>query len=863
MMKTNACCLLYDSLIKRITRTRWIEKIRNIKKLVKSLPKKSSKKQTNQQAMGKNLRTNSSNMSIPQSHNPRCMWGIFHVLKYHHWNRRFIKKRILNKKQGTGDENAKDEAVEGSNENVEDTLKHKTGEAANAKVEGKKKQTSTGSKTSVKSRLKALITEEVAKRKGRGKHQRCSTYPIQTKSDTDQHVDAHIDDLLPETEQGSPRTSDKNKGIRYESGSEDHTVSKSPEEHVTSDEDDEEHGVGKGSVEEKNMKKLLESAVLSPEELEAKKKALEEHGKDIGPGYESKYLMDALDIIKMNQGFLLTVLQDPDSPLAHHFHKHLAISAKMGMPQMEGLGSSVSVGSKQCGESSNRDGTGEDNGRKSMPLIAADHRAEGIHILNQTKGEMADVGSSSAMNRSEMVKKRFKSLRENIKHVIQERKKERRRIAMDAVLHKIPHQKGFSKDLTKDIIDHFKEPSRLRKVFSSSLARRGSMRLERRISFNEAIDKYTQLYESSFNKEGREESTSKRDEKRDEPIDTSGRTTKKYMRRFLSSPELYSSAYLYEALASEVPTKVSESLGYSSEVETLRKTEYKDSSIGVREGFPVSSEPISQAEKAGDESENSVIVKDDVTQIKPDNKPVIMTITELEEPVESSKLQEPDIKLKQSIDLPEDEVKFTPDLQPEIKDTTPKVADVGIYKFKEFEPLKELDIHNKHEFKYVKDVLELSGFSGTEALGAWHADQQPLDPMMYEEVKGCIICDPSCSMEDEEVSCCNHPLLFDLINEVLIDVYERSYNYYPRVLSQLCHIHPMPMGQHVLEKVWETISWYLSFKTGYDKPLDYVASRDLMRNDGWMNLQFEHECLGLEVEEQIFNDLLEEICSST
>lgn len=490
----------------------------------------------------------------------------------------------------------------------------------------------------MKSRLKALITEEVAKRKGRGKHQRCSTYPIQTKSDTDQHVDGHIDDLLPEGEQGSPRTSDKNKGKCHESGSEDQTVLRSPEEHVTSDENDEEHGSGKGSVDEENMKKLLESAVLSPEELEAKKKALEEHGKDIGPGYESKYLMDALDIIKMNQGFLLTVLQDPDSPLAHHFHKHLAMSAKMGMPQMEGLGSS---GSKQCGESSNSDGTGEDIGRKSMPAIAADHRAEGIHNLNQTKGEMADMGSSSAMNRSEMVKKRFKSLGENIKRVIQERKKERRRIAMDAVLHKIPHQKGFSKDLTKDIVDHFKEPPRIQKVFSSSLARRGSMRLERRTSFNEAIDRYTQLYESSFSKEGREESVSKRDEKRDEPIDATPdhRTTKKHMRRFLSSPELYSSAYLYEALAYDVPTKVSDSLGYSSEVETLGKPEYKDGSIGVREGFPVSSETISQAEKTSDESENSVIVKDDVTQIEPDSKLEIITITELKEPAESSKLQ--------------------------------------------------------------------------------------------------------------------------------------------------------------------------------------------------------------------------------
>ena len=185
---------------------------------------------------------------------------------------------------------------------------------------------------------------------------------------------------------------------------------------------------------------------------------------------------------------------------------------------------------------------------------------------------------------------------------------------------------------------------------------------------------------------------------------------------------------------------------------------------------------------------------------------------------------ETDLELMQSFDLPKDELDFLAGAQHEFRDT-PEVSE-GIVEFVKVEALK-----HKNEYTYVRDVLELSGFSGSETLGAWYADDQPLDPLMYEEIRGCIFCDPNCSM-DEEVGYCNHPLLFDLINEVLMEIYERSYSYCPRMLSPLCHIRPMPVGRHVLKQVWENISWYLSYKTGYDKPLDYVASRDLTRNDG-------------------------------
>ena len=165
---------------------------------------------------------------------------------------------------------------------------------------------------------------------------------------------------------------------------------------------------------------------------------------------------------------------------------------------------------------------------------------------------------------------------------------------------------------------------------------------------------------------------------------------------------------------------------------------------------------------------------------------------------------------------------------------------------------------DRAEFSYVKDILELSGFSGDGLLGTWHSDHQPLNPLVYEEAKGCLVFDPDCC-GNESGGKCDHPLLFDLINEVLMEIYARSYSYYPFPLSHLSHISPMPIGQHVLREVWGLISWYLSLRNEVDQTLGQVVGSDLAKGGWWMNLQFDCECVGLELEDLIFEDLLEEI----
>lgn len=165
---------------------------------------------------------------------------------------------------------------------------------------------------------------------------------------------------------------------------------------------------------------------------------------------------------------------------------------------------------------------------------------------------------------------------------------------------------------------------------------------------------------------------------------------------------------------------------------------------------------------------------------------------------------------------------------------------------------------DKANFDYVKDVMELSGFSRNQRLGAWHSENQPVDPSVFEELETCLFQDSEGNGNNNDGSC-NRLLLFDSINHFLVEIYERSSSYCPVALSPLSHIRPMPIGHHVLREVWDMVGWYLTCGSESGQSLDHISSKDMARNDGWMNLQYDMECVGIELEDWIFDDLLDEV----
>lgn len=170
--------------------------------------------------------------------------------------------------------------------------------------------------------------------------------------------------------------------------------------------------------------------------------------------------------------------------------------------------------------------------------------------------------------------------------------------------------------------------------------------------------------------------------------------------------------------------------------------------------------------------------------------------------------------------------------------------------------MHKVDKKNLAEYNYVKDVLELSGFSRDAFLGKWQSTEHILNPSVFEQVEGCLVDQSEC----EHVYTKNdHALLFDMINEVLLGIHERSFCYWPRSLTSLSRLHRLPKGNRILEEVWTEIRWLLSWCPEGDQAIDEAVSRDMAKDDGWMNLQLDAECVGLKLEDMIFDDLIDEI----
>lgn len=167
------------------------------------------------------------------------------------------------------------------------------------------------------------------------------------------------------------------------------------------------------------------------------------------------------------------------------------------------------------------------------------------------------------------------------------------------------------------------------------------------------------------------------------------------------------------------------------------------------------------------------------------------------------------------------------------------------------------------DFIYVRDILEQSGFITNGFQETWYSSDHPLDPSLFEEIEYRYSHEPEC-LEQEITALSHHLLLFDLVDEVLFDMFERSYTYYPKVLSSACHVRPVPTGHHFLDEVWGNISKSLSFKpeTKQSLDLDFAVTQDLGKDDGWMNLQFDSESLALGLEDLLLDELLGEIFCS-
>ncbi|GAU34860.1 hypothetical protein TSUD_19400 [Trifolium subterraneum] len=632
-----------------------------------------------------------------------------------------------------------------------------------------------------------------------------------------------------------------------------------------------------------------------------------------------KDFLDALEVINTNKDFLMKYINDPGSPLPFEIHtQQQSPNFKPRRAKSISLpvyGSSSGTKDSEHTVSELIDTKGKIQSEiqnvgdlhKPSTSSSSSHKVDEVLNSDQESVERENKNISSDSSHSQVqnqVKPRnFMDLRKKIKHIIEESKSEKRRITMDAIVDKIPGGNRFSENVRK-LINHSQSKghnregkengttsgyygNRLSKSYSRNKSQLSSMRTS---SLKESADRYSQLYDTCFQQETANNNEVKNPKTESLKLKTEEKSsilkTPKSFQRFLSLPNLKSQHNQSE-----------ESSLQSSPQNSIRKTE--DRTINKNDDFSKSQilsptlsdhtneESILNDEqkqdhvKSAPESESEAEAGLDVNDKIKSNKSIVIdglgTLkgSESAASIGSTMLVEANstfsseasfldctFELENLNGLEDQELKPVA-ADDELNNIFEQqdAKDENFLKFGYEIPRMEIDTNNEAAYNYVKKVLELSGFTSNESLGTWYSDNQPLDPSVYEELEGCLLLDPDCSGNCDEGGHCNHLLLFDIINEGLLEIFGRSYNYYPRPLSSLSYVHPLPNGgDNVLHKVWKLISWYLNSapKEAYTS-LDYYVAKDLAKYDGWMNLQFDSECAGLEIDDLIFDDLLEEI----
>lgn len=104
-------------------------------------------------------------------------------------------------------------------------------------------------------------------------------------------------------------------------------------------------------------------------------------------------------------------------------------------------------------------------------------------------------------------------------------------------------------------------------------------------------------------------------------------------------------------------------------------------------------------------------------------------------------------------------------------------------------------------------------------------------------------------------------LLFDCINEVLLDVFEYYNICYPGLSFVKRRIRSIPNMKYAVLEVCGGVHWHL-LPLPLPRSLEQIIRKDMSRTGAWMDLRFDVENIGVEMSEAIIAELMDEIMLS-
>ncbi|XP_051114038.1 protein TRM32 [Andrographis paniculata] len=805
--------------------------------------------------MGKSLYLQGS-QSSPDLHNSGKMKGILRHFHHNPWHK--VKKKLPHKKHDKENNKTTSEAAQTQRNSDSDVdnivisgeIVKKT--SPRYQVVTKGMELSRLTKSSMKSRLKSLITEEMYRKKSR--HRRTTSCPENT--DQDEPIPA-----------GNRKSYDAESAA--EDSSTDEVLKSNNRVNPVALLDPVLPKIGRNYLKQSEIQKIVRQPVRDHTLLKDESIFAIEPSKDASL-QESKLFMDALDLLNVRKEMFLRIVQDQSSSLAQqmqtvrksNLQSSLTKSSTFPMP-----GSSArqnheqenSIDSQENGSSTKEE---EDKLQQSEEDDKQSTLSRGSDVENgvppQELKPLNNCSSPSSnmlrkMHNSKVSLNHFKKLRAKLKVVVRGKTPKKDHIVWDAVQHKVPYGQHIAPEETAEKLSKYAAGIRQP---GSEFGKPSLRSFRRSSSFNESVDKYNRLLDTSSDRDSQEGKSRKNllTSREDNGFSSLPKRLPATLQRNLSLPTLRPSFSMRNP-ESAPDTNASRNTFDGS----FDATEHNSLCVGLEDKLEPSSFSESEIQQeVPDFGKTSYDLVNSMAWESPlpkasnvEHHPVSRNDLNYQE---GESCRDPTVLA--SKDLKEDSLA----IQEEEEDDTVDI-DAMESKVKQYygDQLRiQVDAKNEAEFNYVKEVLELSGFSRDEILGKWYSEEYPVDPTVFDEVAGCLV-DWS---GNEEGEIRDHMLLFDLINEVLLSIYERSCCYWPMPLTSLSLVRQTPKGQRVLEEVWSEINWLLCSRLHVYESVEDLVGRDMAKWDGWMNLQFDTECVGLEFEDLILDDLLEEIVST-
>lgn len=157
---------------------------------------------------------------------------------------------------------------------------------------------------------------------------------------------------------------------------------------------------------------------------------------------------------------------------------------------------------------------------------------------------------------------------------------------------------------------------------------------------------------------------------------------------------------------------------------------------------------------------------------------------------------------------------------------------------------------SKYTFEFVKAVVQMSGLTWGELLERSLFSDHLIDPELIDEVDFL-----------PDLLPCDFNLLFYLINEILIEIC--WVNFGCTLSFAKPFVHPVSKGKDIFTETWKEVDWYLKMDWGPPHTLDQVLANDFAKARMWMDLQLDNESIGLQLQESILEELVEELVQQT